>query len=188
MTRTTDDISQLVERFFDGETTLDEERRLYRFFASGDVPGELAAYTEMFRDLGAADEECGGDSVLENIVGERERRPLFARLDLRLSKARRIVACAAAAVLLAFGLFLVSDLRERDRLASLYGGSYMIVDGKRIDDLKRIRPQIEHALRVGEEMEKMTENAAAVRQAEQHVLDNIGDPAERERVRQLLNI
>ena len=42
------DIHTLVTRFFDGETTLEEERRLYAFFQREDVPNDLREYQEMF--------------------------------------------------------------------------------------------------------------------------------------------
>lgn len=46
-------IRKLIQRFFDGETTLAEERLLYDFFASDNVPNELAEYKEMFAGYAA---------------------------------------------------------------------------------------------------------------------------------------
>ena len=46
-------IHKLIERFLDGETTLEEERRLYAFFLRDDVPEELKQYQEMFRGYAA---------------------------------------------------------------------------------------------------------------------------------------
>ena len=45
------DIEKVLERFFDGETTLREDQLLYDFFMSGDVPERLLVYKEMFVDL-----------------------------------------------------------------------------------------------------------------------------------------
>lgn len=47
------DIHTLVARFLDGETTLEEERKLYAFFQREDVPADLKEYQEMFRGFAA---------------------------------------------------------------------------------------------------------------------------------------
>ena len=47
------DIHTLVARFLDGETTLEEERKLYDFFQREDVPADLKEYQEMFRGFAA---------------------------------------------------------------------------------------------------------------------------------------
>lgn len=44
-------IRQLLERYYQGTTTRDEERRLKAYFAQDDVPPTLAAEREMFRYL-----------------------------------------------------------------------------------------------------------------------------------------
>ena len=47
------DILTLINRFFDGETTLDEERRLYEYFSGTDIPEDLLPLKPMFLDLQA---------------------------------------------------------------------------------------------------------------------------------------
>lgn len=47
------DIKKLVDRFFDGETTTDDEQRLYDYFASADVSPYLMHLRQMFADLQA---------------------------------------------------------------------------------------------------------------------------------------
>jgi hypothetical protein len=42
------DTSELIEKYFAGETTLDEERALQRLFASNDVAQPLKPYKDMF--------------------------------------------------------------------------------------------------------------------------------------------
>ena len=46
------DIKSLADKFFKGETSLDEERVLYGFFKNGSVPPELESLREMFRWYG----------------------------------------------------------------------------------------------------------------------------------------
>lgn len=45
------EIDSLLERFFNGETTLDEERLLYRHFASGEVSQAHLPLRQMFLDM-----------------------------------------------------------------------------------------------------------------------------------------
>ena len=42
------DIETLINKYFEGETTCEEERRLRRFFAEGLVPEHLEVYCPMF--------------------------------------------------------------------------------------------------------------------------------------------
>ena len=41
-------IEELLQRYFDGATSLDEERELQRYFAGNDIPGPLKAYRHLF--------------------------------------------------------------------------------------------------------------------------------------------
>ena len=41
-------IEELLRRYFDGATSLDEERELQRYFAESDIPDHLKAYRPMF--------------------------------------------------------------------------------------------------------------------------------------------
>ena len=43
-----EDIRQLIVRFMDGHTTVEEEERLAQYFRTGDVPEEWSKYKEMF--------------------------------------------------------------------------------------------------------------------------------------------
>lgn len=81
------DVHTLVARFLNGETTLEEERRLYAFFQREDVPADMKKYQKMFRGFAAiaskqADQER-----------EAKKLPLWIR-----------VASVAAACLLAVSL------------------------------------------------------------------------------------
>lgn len=70
-------VKMLMDRFFDGATSIDEERRLYAFFASDDVPAELEEYCEMFRDFAllvppATPAAAGGNTAGEEPDGRGE--------------------------------------------------------------------------------------------------------------------
>ena len=46
-------IKELTDRFFEGETTVEEERELYALYLEEDIPEEMEEYREMFRDFSA---------------------------------------------------------------------------------------------------------------------------------------
>lgn len=171
-------IQTLIDRFFDGTTTLDEERRLYAFFASDSVPPEMEEMREMFLDFAAIGIPAaeGAGTV-----------PSTPRRKSSLTVMWWAAACVVAVVLTVFGISVADDIHERRQLASLYGGSYMIVNGKRIDDLSKINTQIEKALTAAEQITRLADNGAVmVKSVERDLLDNISDPLERERIRKLI--
>lgn len=57
------DIETLLNKYFEGETTCEEERRLRRFFAEGLVPEHLEVYRPMFAFFEAEQEELTEVSV-----------------------------------------------------------------------------------------------------------------------------
>ena len=93
---------------------------------------------------------------------------------------------AAAAVALVLCLTLYAGYHEDRALARLYGGSYVIVDGKRIDDLSVIRGDIEQTLNDARRIESHAE-AGFIDGAERDVLMSIDDPDVRREVEQMLN-
>ncbi len=54
-------IEDLLDRYFEGMTSLEEERRLRRFFQQADLPDHLVPYQPFFRELDAAAEESPGE-------------------------------------------------------------------------------------------------------------------------------
>lgn len=109
-------IRTLVNRFFDGDTTLSEEQQLYDFFAQelAALPDDLKPLRQMFLDLAAV------QHVAENMPQPAVQKPLHA------SNRRRWVVAAAVAVLLAGGaltLFMRNAQTEADEeyVAYIYG-------------------------------------------------------------------
>ena len=165
--RKTKHIEQMVDRFFLGETTLAEERRLYRLFRRKRLPSELERLRPAF-------------AAFASMSYERPRRtPITATL-------RRVAIGTAAALAVALCIAAYADFREDRALARLYGGSYVIENGRRIDDLSAIRGDIERTL----DDARRIENRAThdfIGAAEQDVLDNITDPEMQKEVEQMLN-
>lgn len=97
MTHTT--AKKLLDRYFLGETSLEEEQQLRAYFRAGDIHPELAAYPPLFSYW----EQAG------QIVAPQQRRTAIRR---RLPV--RWLAAVAAAVLLLFSLHSWFDQQQPD--------------------------------------------------------------------------
>lgn len=104
------------------------------------------------------------------------------RRHLRL---RYLAVVSAVVALLVVPFFGLRAWQNR-QLERQYAGSYVIVDGKRCDDLRRIRPQIELALTQARQVETYARQQTFVNEAERDVLQGISDPEERKRIEKLL--
>lgn len=103
-------IRTLLDRFFDGDTTLDEEQQLYEFFREArELPEDLMPLSEMFLDLAAVQQV---EKPLPQAV-QPVRRGWF-----------RWVAAAAVALLIVGAAVTVFSLRaqpEEEYVAYIYG-------------------------------------------------------------------
>ena len=106
-----DDIRILTERFFNGDTTIEEEKRLYRLYQGDDVPQDLQVYREMMLDMAAIGvEECTATVEPEAIVIPIWKRPLF-----------RWIAAVVALVVIGGGATLFMHNSEEECVAYIYG-------------------------------------------------------------------
>ena len=183
-------IADLLDRFFEGRTSNEEERALYAFFSRTDVPAEWERYKALFAYF-----ENGIASEIE-AVREAGRAPGDSR-------GGRIVwwsvaVGVAASLLLLVGLLLFE--RESSDFDP-YEGSYIVRNGQVIADMERIRPEIEAAYRKAEAAERAAERMLGegdcldrqIRAAEKRVerihtslLEGVGDDRLRTEVRRLL--
>lgn len=186
-------IKELTDRFFEGETTVEEERELYALYLEEDIPEEMEEYREMFRDFSAiimTEEEKSLYPSTAHPV--QETLPTNThRLTAVKGKTRHkllwpYISGVAAVLIAAVGISLSLNRQEEVRLAKLYGGSYMIINGTKIDKLTRIHTDIEQVLSEADEMEQTLSTETVIEKAEQDVLDGIDDEAERERIRKLM--
>lgn len=167
-------ITKLIDRFTAAETTLTEEQTLYSYFRQTHIPAELEPYREMF---------CGYQALQLNSAEEPVQACKARTLPLRL----RIAVGIAASVLLIVGTFSLYRIHEEHQLANLYEGSYMIVNGKRIDNLSSIKKHIEQTLATADMIEKKVAEKNEVKKAERDVLESVDNPEEREKIMQILN-
>lgn len=113
-TRTTMDykyIEQLLDRYFECETTREEEQILRAFFAQENVPVRLLSYKTIFTETAAskAEERLGEDftqRILDIVAEEQKDQPLRVKA-IKVSMQRRLrpiyKAAACVAVVLALG-------------------------------------------------------------------------------------
>lgn len=93
-------IRELTDRFMAGETSLDEERQLYRYFAGGEVAEDLRPMRELFCSFAAMKSD-------EEIVAQRKPKPV--RLPIRKVF---VGVAASAAIMFAVGSLLWSPGRQ----------------------------------------------------------------------------
>ena len=97
-------IEQLLERYWQGETTLQEEAILRAFFSQDDVPANLMKYKSLF-DCGLQEETLGDDfdaRILDSI-GEDEKEPKANVVSWSSRLMPLFKAAAVVAILLTIG-------------------------------------------------------------------------------------
>ena len=136
-------IEDLLDRFFEGQTSNEEERVLYKFFARPDIPAHLERYREVF-------------GYFESGIALDFRETPELRLPAKESSNKRkigwaIAVCVAASLL----LFLVNQLfMGTEEVINPYEGSYIVRNGCVVTDLDRIQPEIEAIYQAAEAAEK----------------------------------
>lgn len=120
-----EDMKRLTERFFEGETTLEEEQTLYAYYNGKDIAPDLEEYAEVFRDFAALPfstdviETAHTVEIPTNISAPMARRPYIKVL-------RRIAVAASLILLVGFGAYhvLSSDSSDNECVAYIYGKKY----------------------------------------------------------------
>jgi hypothetical protein len=75
-------IEQLLEAYFEGNTTLTQEQELRTFFSSSEIPPHLAMYQPMFQSFDLAKEET---SQREITIFESKKRSRFWNYSIAAS-------------------------------------------------------------------------------------------------------
>ena len=161
MDLTNKNIEEYIHRFMEGETTNAEEQAIYRFFRSGDVPEHLKVYAPMF-----AWYEEGMPEEKKEMPIETKTKTFWKRIPLGVWSMG-----IAAMLVIGIGLGILSGLdKDMDDEWSCYEGSYVMINGKRITDEKKIMPIILETLSEAERMEKqMEERWEAIRLSDEKI-------------------
>lgn len=159
---------RLTRRFLDGDTSLAEERWLEQYYAGSHVCPDLQAYRPMFAGLQAMHTDVGATSMY------------------KASRTVRFRWAAAAAVVLCLlggtGWKVYNQWQYR-QLEMCYGGSFCIENGKRTDDLRKLRPHIKQTLAMASQLEGQV---TQVMQIEEDLLNSVSDERQRQMLRQML--
>ncbi len=122
-------IEELVDRYFEGETSCEEERELRRFFNNESVPEHLEAYRPLFA------------YIEQEVKAYREESNHTAKTTSRFRRINYIISGVAAVVLLLIGIAGINKyLHDTPE-------NYVIIDGKQYTDDNIVREQALAAFR-----------------------------------------
>ncbi len=139
-------IDQLLERYWSGETTLEEEQILRSFFSQPDVPAEMAKYRSLFLyEQTEPKTDVLGDDFDERIISMIDEQPAVrARVvTLRQRLAPLFKAAAIVAIILTLSnAAQVSFMPKEQATVSTvdhlhHGANVAMGDSSRIDTLKQ---------------------------------------------------
>lgn len=175
-------IDMWLERFMNGETTHEEEQSIYRFFRKGNVPKRLRTQIPMF-----AWYEAGMPGSPEDFLTKKGKRSV--RIPLIVWSAG-----IAASIVIVLGLAWIGWDKYQEMSAEwkCYEGSYVVIDGKRVSDIKKIMPYIQETLDEAERMEKCLAEqetslyAGAEDEIGQSLMDEVPDEEMREAIQEAL--
>ncbi len=141
-------IEQLMERYWNCGTTLEEEAILKAFFSQEDIPAELAKYKSLF--------DCIADDKQENVLGDDFDAKMLALVDEPVTVKARVIpfrqrlmplfkAAAMVAIILTLGnasQFAFNEDSEDMTTAVApkvhNGPSVAMGDSVKIDTLKKV--------------------------------------------------
>lgn len=128
-------IDDLLNRYFEGETSCEEERQLRAFFASSDVPEHLVVYKPLFAYF---DEEIKKEQLPEEIKYKESKHIWFTRKSVFY-----ILSGVAACVLAIVGITRIYMISEPCPCT----GNYVVINGRCYTDMHKVRSFAVEALR-----------------------------------------
>ena len=123
-------IEELLEKYFDGQTTCEEERALRRFFASDQVPEHLEVYRPLFACI---DQKVEAFQQTQKEESTPAKQSKATSKPTRLYRLYYLTTGIAAALLLCIGIAgLLPHITTNHT-------SYAIIDGHYCDDPKLVQ-------------------------------------------------
>ena len=133
------EIHQMLDAYFAGTSTNEQDRDLRLYFAGSEVEPELEKYRAIFNCFDGM-----RSAGLSGFAAEPEQgRYAVEAKRGRYTVALKYFAAAAACIILA--VIIVPSIRQSWRQTALCEGSFVIVDGKRYDSPEEIS---KHALSI----------------------------------------
>jgi hypothetical protein len=144
MKRNTENIEKLIEKYFEGLTSLKEEDLLRRYFQGKNIREEWEIYRPMFQFFAA---------------GRKRKHRLRFSAFFGNGRGRSMLAVAAGLLLLLALKFTLNTYKASPEISQTF------IDGKKYTDIELIRKEALHAL------ENLSESSDAVFSSQIEALD-----------------
>jgi ferric-dicitrate binding protein FerR (iron transport regulator) len=150
------EIETLVERFLEGRTTSSEERELYAWFASADVPEEWHDLKAMFAWYSEGMPETLIEDTTSQPALNQGATTAHAPTPRHATPRRRTIWLSGAAIgtSIAAAIAALLWLTPARPAFDIYEGSYIIEAGVRCDNSDYIRADIEALLKRADDIEQ----------------------------------
>lgn len=150
------EIETLVERFLEGRTTSSEERELYAWFASADVPEEWHDLKAMFAWYSEGMPETLIEDTTSQPALNQDATTAHTPTPRHASPRRRTIWLSGAAIGtgIAAAIAALLWLTPARPAFDIYEGSYIIEAGVRCDNSDYIRADIEALLKRADDIEQ----------------------------------
>lgn len=122
------DIDNILNKYFEGETSLDEEKLLRQYFNSNEVDEEHLMYAPIFQYFAEEKQE----TVTISKPKKKDKLTLWTA----------IAACAAILLIVILTIRPISYFED---------GSYVYIDGKKYNDIEEVNIQALNALMIIED-------------------------------------
>lgn len=118
----TEEINALLVKYWKGETSLEEEDSLTKYFSGRDVADELKPYTALFQyreNLRCATLSDDFDRKLKKAIRQKKRENDYITIRIFVP-ALRIAASVAVALALSFGVYMMIGKNDKTYFAETY--------------------------------------------------------------------
>ena len=129
-------IKQLLDKYLEGQTSLQEEQRLRNYFRQDNIDESLLEFKPMF-DFFNEERESAMIDEYETIIPEQNNRPKTIKIRFG-----RISIGIAASVMLLLGAKFIFFNQEKEILSQ----SIVYVDGQKFTDINTIQLQTLNAI------------------------------------------
>ncbi len=144
-----EDIDDLLEKYFEGESSIEEERKLKAYFNSDFVADEHKQFSSMFEYFSMAQAEKL-ESAIELDLNKKEKKS-----QLRIVR-RRLMAVAAGLALLISSIFVMKTQIDSDQ-------GPILSDAERIEAEEALETTMEALAMLGVQFNKGTESMSNIK-------------------------
>ena len=182
-----------IDRFMEGETSNDEEKELYRFFATEkDLPQHIAQYKEMFAYFESGLDESLSAQALTEAEHSTAKVVQLKPAETKKPKKRifMFAASIAASIVLIFGISFGLLKNDADELYT-YEGSYVMQNGKRVTDKETLKLMIDNTMKEADNIEKQVAQLSEISDKDDNIqsvmASSINNSEAQARVNEFLN-